>query len=133
MAGRTIKVNDIMDSLPDLSDVMTQWEVPVTGDYITQEVATDGSGTIIDVPHKLNIMAAAPQPLKPEEIALKDEGQRSWSWMKIFVREGVYGELFTTQIIIIKGIKYKIKAKGDWAENGYREYQIILDFEDSAS
>ena len=42
-------------------------------------------------------------------------------------------EAINIMIAKIKDIKYKIKAKGDWAENGYREYQIILDFEDSAS
>jgi len=133
MAGRNIKINQLSANLPDVSEVMNGWEVAATGDYVTQEVATDGSGLVVDIPHKLNIMVGAPQPLKPEEIALKDEGQRSWSWQKIFVRENIYGELFTSQIIVIDGINYKIKSKADWKRNGYREYHIILDFEDSGS
>ena len=133
MAGRNIKINQLSANLPDVSEVMNGWEVPATGDYVTQEIATDGSGLVIDVPHKLNIMVGVPQPLKAEEIQLKDEGQRSWSWQKIFVRENIYGELFTSQIIVMDGINYKIKSKADWKRNGFREYHIILDFEDNAS
>ena len=125
MAGRTIKVNDIVDSLPDLSDVMTQWEVPMTANYVTQTVV-DGVVTDTEVSKAIKGIM---QPLKAEEIMLKDEGQRSFDWYLVQVREGTYGELFTTQILIINSIPYKIKAKKDWVLNGYREYHAIRDFE----
>ena len=125
MAGRTIKVNDIVDSLPDLSDVMTQWEVPMTANYVTQSVV---DGVVTDTAVSKTIKGIM-QPLKAEEIMLKDEGQRSWDWYQVHIRESAYGELFTTQILIINGINYKIKAKKDWVLNGYREYHAIRDFE----
>ena len=37
MAGRNIKINQLSANLPDVSEVMNGWEIPVTGDYVTQE------------------------------------------------------------------------------------------------
>ena len=125
MAGRTIKVNDIVDSLPDLSDVMTQWEVPMTANYVTQSVV---DGVVTDTAVSKAIKGIM-QPLKAEEVALKEEGQRSFDWYQIHIKEGTYGELFTTQIVIISNLEYKIMAKKNWILNGYREYHAILNFQ----
>ena len=125
MAGRTIKVNDIVDSLPDLSDVMTQWEVPMTANYVTQTVV---DGVVTDTAVSKAIKGIM-QPLKAEEVMLKDEAQRAWSWYMVQVRQDTYGELYPTQILIINNVSYKIMAKKDWVLNGYREYHAIRDFE----
>lgn len=127
MAGRNIKINQLSANLPDVSEVMNGWEVSMTANYVTQAVV---DGNVVDTPVVKNIKGIM-QPLKAEEIALKDEGQRSWSWQLIQVRETLYGELFTSQIINVNNVPYKIKAKKDWVLNGYREYHAILDFEDS--
>ena len=71
------------------------------------------------------------QPLKAEEVVLKDEAQRAWSWFQVHVRESIYGELHTTQIITVNGIDYKIMAKKDYFLNGYREYHAILNYQES--
>ena len=110
MAGRNIKINQMSSGLPDVSDVLNGWEIPITANYVEQQ---NVGGNIVDVPMK-KFIKGLKQPLKPEDIALKDEGQRSWSWQDIHIRESIYGELFTTQILTINGINYKIKAKSDW-------------------
>ena len=129
MAGRTTKINDLAQNLPDMSEVMLGWEVDMIANYVTQ---SEVNGEIIDTAVRKPIKGIK-QPLKAEEIMLKDVGQRSWSWQLIQVQEALYGELFTSQILTIKGINYKIKAKKDWADDGYREYHAILDFEDSGA
>lgn len=125
MAGRNIKINQLSANLPDVSEVMNGWEVPMVANYVTQTVV---DGVVSDTPVTKNIKGIM-QPLKPEEILLKDEGQRSFDWYQVHIRESVYGELFTTQILIINNIPYKIKAKKDWTLDGYREYHVIRDFE----
>ena len=114
-----------MDSLPDLSDVMTQWEVPMTANYVTQTVV---DGVVTDTQVNKAIKGIM-QPLKAEEVLLKDEAQRNWSWYQVQVRQDLYGELYPTQILILNNIPYKIMAKKDWVLNGYREYHAIRDFE----
>ena len=125
MAGRNIKINQLSANLPDVSEVMNGWEVSMTANYVTQAVV---DGAVVDTEVNKSIKGIM-QPLKPEEILLKDEGQRSFDWYQVHVRDDVYGELFTTQILIINSVPYKIKAKKDWVLNGYREYHVIRDFE----
>lgn len=125
MAGRNIKINQLSANLPDVSEVMNGWEVSMTANYVTQAVV---DGAVVDTEVNKPIKGIM-QPLKAEEILLKDEGQRSFDWYLVQVREAIYGELFTTQILIINSVPYKIKAKKDWVLNGYREYHAIRDFE----
>lgn len=125
MAGRNIKINQLSANLPDVSEVMNGWEVSMTANYVTQAVV---DGAVVDTEVNKPIKGIM-QPLKAEEILLKEEGQRSFDWYQVHVREVTYGELFTTQILIINSVPYKIKAKKDWVLNGYREYHAIRDFE----
>lgn len=126
MAGRNITISKtINSSLPNMSEVMDNWEENIIANYVSQQVI---DGIISDVASTKTIKGIK-QPLKPEEIALKDEGQRSWNWVQIHVREAEYGELFAQQILIIAGVQHKIMAKKDWVSNGYREYHAIRDFE----
>jgi len=125
MAGRNIKINQLSANLPDVSEVMNGWEVSMTANYVTQAVV---DGAVVDTEVNKPIKGIM-QPLKAEEILLKEEGQRSFDWYQVHVRDDVYGELFTTQILIINSVPYKIKAKKDWVLNGYREYHAIRDFE----
>ena len=127
MAGRNIKINQMNGLLPDVSDVLNGWEIPITANYVTQSVV---DGIVTDVAIKKFIKGIL-QPLKPEDIALKDEGQRSWDWYQVHVRESVYGALQTTQILTVNGFDYKIMAKKNFALNGYREYHAILNYQES--
>ena len=125
MAGRNIKINQLSANLPDVSEVMNGWEVSMTANYVTQTLV-DGVPT--DTAVNKNIKGIL-QPLKPEEVLLKDEAQRIWSWYQVHIRESVYGELFPAQILMLKSVPYKIMAKKDWTLDGYREYHVIRDFE----
>ena len=125
MAGRTIKINQLSANLPDVSEVMNGWEVPMTANYVTQTLV---DGVVVDTEVNKPIKGIS-QPLKAEEIALKDEGQRAWNWVQVHVREATYGELQPAQILIINSVPHKIMAKKDWTLDGYREYHVIRDFE----
>jgi hypothetical protein len=72
MAGRNIKINQLSANLPDVSEVMHGWEVPMVANYVTQTLV---DGAVVDTEVNKPIKGIS-QPLKAEEIALKDEGQR---------------------------------------------------------
>ena len=76
MAGRNIKINQLSANLPDVSEVMNGWEVSMTANYVTQSVV---DGVITDTEVNKPIKGIT-QPLKAEEVLLKDEGQRSFDW-----------------------------------------------------
>ena len=79
MAGRNIKINQLSANLPDVSEVMNGWEVSMTANYVTQTLV---DGAVADTEVNKPIKGIS-QPLKPEEVALKDEGQRAWNWVLV--------------------------------------------------
>ncbi len=129
MAGRNKLISQMSAGLPDVSNVFNNWEISITANYVSQNWV---DGEPVNVTEN-KMIKGIKQPLKAEEIALKEEGQRSWSWQQIHVREALYGELYTSQILTIGGVNYKIKAKKDFVLNGYREYHAILDYEDASA
>ena len=124
MAGRTMKISQLSNNLPNVSDVVASWEMPITANYVIQSMV---NGEVVDTPMKKFIKGIV-QPLKAEEIALKEEGMRSFAWFLIHVHER-FGELQTTQILTYNGVNYKIKAKKPYSLNGYFEYHAITDFD----
>ncbi len=125
MAGKDIKVNMIGSGLPNVSTALIGWEVNVTADYITQDY--DENNDIINTHKKVNIKGVL-QPLKPNEVNLKPEGQRNWNWNMLHVQAG-NPALGIEQIIEINSIPYKVMAIKDYELYGYIEYHVIKDFE----
>lgn len=71
------------------------------------------------------------QPLDPEEIKVKDEGQWSWDWYWFHTKSDV--QLKTNDIVMYKGHEYKIMAKKDYSDYGHIEYHCIKDWQGNAS
>lgn len=72
------------------------------------------------------------QPLSDRELALKPEGQRSWTWLQIHVRS-LWINFIPDDRIVWNGDKYKIYAVKDYSLNGYVEYHAVRDFQDGGS
>lgn len=125
MAGKDIKVNMIGSGLPNVSTALIGWEVNITADYITQDY--DENNDIINMHKKVNIKGVL-QPLKPNEVNLKPEGQRNWDWNMLHVQTG-NPVLRIEQIIEINSIPYKVMSVKNYELYGYIEYHIIKDFE----
>ncbi len=70
------------------------------------------------------------QPLDPEEIKVKEEGQWSWDWYWFHTKENV--QLKTNDVVIYRGHEYKIMAKKDYGDYGHIEYHCIKDWQTNA-
>ena len=123
MAGRDIKVNMLGGLLPNVGDALTGWEVSVIANYIHQ---VSFKGDIIDIPHKKRI-AGVLQPLRPEDVELKPEGQRSWSWFMLHVKSS-YDRLRVEQQLEIGGQPYKVMSVKNYENYGYIEYHVIRSY-----
>ncbi len=67
------------------------------------------------------------QPLRPEEIKLKEEGQWSWDWYWFHTKENV--QLRTNDRVVYKNVEYKIMAVKDYSDYGHIEYHCIKDWQ----
>ena len=110
--------------LPQMSNTLNGWEVPLTLTKITQKIV---DGDSVDTEEKINFQGVF-QPLREDQLQSKPEGQRSWSWYWIHAKAGTLN-LHTQDKIIFDGTKYKVMAVKDYSLYGYIEYQVILDYE----
>lgn len=109
--------------LPQVKVALFGWQQALTYQIITE--------TIVD--HEVSKVETAVtfrgviQPLSPQKIALKPEGDRAWIWYQIHAEIGTIlkpGD----RIRDIAGIEYKVMAKNDYEKYGYIEYHIIEDY-----
>lgn len=127
MSGRNMKISEL-STMPNMSNALAGWEVSI---LVNRRVMTytDGDASYTNVTSSIK---GVRQPLKPEEIELKPEGQRSWSWHSIHVPTK-YEQLNNDQIIVVAGRNHKIMGQMDWSLDGYVLYHAILDFSEVSS
>ena len=118
------KLSDIFGGLPNLSIALNGWEIPIEADFITQE---NIDGKITDVSNKKKIKGVI-QPMSPEAVQIKPEGQRAWAWFIIHVNHK-YMRLRVEQKLIIKNENYKIMEVKNFIPYGFMEYHVIKDYE----
>ena len=70
------------------------------------------------------------QPLRPEEIKVKEEAQWSWDWYWFHTLQNV--NLTTNDRVFYKGVEYKIMAVKDYSDYGHIEYHCIKDWQNNA-
>lgn len=118
------KLSEIFGGLPDVSIALNGWEIPIHANFITQE---NIDGTITNV-SKIKRLKGVVQPLRPQDLEIKPEGQRAWAWYQVHINPS-YPKLRVEQIITIKGDDYKVKAVNNYIPYGYMEYHVIKDFD----
>lgn len=111
---------------PNLRETLTGWEVPLTLIKITQDVI-DGDLSTTETTY--NFMGVF-QPLSAEQLNLLPEGSRSWENVWIHCKSSQLN-LETASKVIFNGKRYKITQKKDYGLNGYVEYMLIRDFEET--
>lgn len=124
MAGRNIKINQIACGMPQMQQTLEGWMVSFIIKRV-QQVQIDGE---IVNRSKFEKIRAVLQPLRMEELELKPEGQRSWSWYQLHVPVD-YSSLPNGSVVTINKKDYKIMASKDYTLNGYMEYHLLKDYQ----
>ena len=67
-------------------------------------------------------------PLKPQEIAIKPEGQRKWRWQQIICLPSA--KLNIDDIVEFPDkIRYRVQAREQFSEYGFISYHLVEDYE----
>lgn len=117
------KINEL-SGMPQMSAAFSGWKNTITVQRITQTVV---DGFTQDTASSVTFQGVI-QPLDPEQIKLKPEGQRSWEWLDIHI-EGSAVIFATNDRFLYNGRKFKIMHKKDYSLNNYVEYHAIEDFQ----
>lgn len=113
-----------MTGMPQMGAAFSGWQSRVTLTRITQEVV---DGLVTDTGRNITFDGTV-QPLKPEMLALKPEGMRSWRWLQIHCLTSP-DNLSTNDIIVYDGARFKVMDKLDYGLNNYVEYHLVADYE----
>lgn len=105
---------------------LNMWSQSAKAFLISQEVDTFGNVEDISTPFD---MASVIQPLRPEEVKLKPEGQWAWPWYWFHTKPNV--KLLQNDRIIYKNEKYKIMTVKDYSDYGHIEYHCIKDWQNA--
>ncbi len=66
------------------------------------------------------------QPLKPQAILMKPEGQRKWVWEMLHILPDVV--LGIDDVVDFKGTRYRVMSRSDYTEYGFLQYEIAQDY-----
>lgn len=120
-----MKTLDQYSGMPQIQSAFMGWTTSITLSIITQAVT---NGFIVDSSTEVTFDGVI-QPLSPQKIMLKPEGQRAWEWLQIHCFSGRLN-LNINDRIIYNGTKYKIMASNDYSLDNYIEYHAIKDFDE---
>lgn len=118
-------LNLALSGMPQMSAAFMGWKVNLALLRITQEIS---DGFLIDFQETVNVQGTW-QPLDPEEIELKPEGQRSWEWIDLHI-EGAKLLFDTNDRVLYNSIRYKVMARKDYTLNNFSEYHLVRDYDD---
>ena len=113
-----------LSGMPQMAAAFDGWTTKINLNVVTQAVF---DGFVTDVINTFTFNGTI-QPLRPEQIALKPDGQRSWEWLQIHVITGT-NNLKTNDRIIYNGKEYKVMSVKDYSLNNYVEYHVVSDYE----
>ena len=117
--------NTLKSGMPQMSETLNGWEVPLTLVKVTQSIV---DGDLITDEKTYNFQGVW-QPLSAEQLSLLPEGQRSWENVWIHCKSSQLN-LETADKVIFNNRRYKITQKKDYGLNGYVEYMLIRDYEE---
>ena len=108
--------------LPNMADGMSGLMQPLTFVRITKQ---NLDGLVQEIENKVCARGTR-YPMKPQDVALKPEGQRIWRWETILAGSDLI--LRPDDIIRFDGRPYRVMDKHDWKEYGLVQYDITQDF-----
>lgn len=120
--GKDTLLSDSSLYLPNVSGGMRNWFLPIVFTCIKKEVIN-----FKEVETHENIsFKGVMQPMKPQELQFKPEGQRDWKWHVCHTEVGTPFNL--DDVVLYNGVKYRVLSKADFSKYGYLKYDLVEDY-----
>lgn len=121
--GNQINLDENPGTLPNMEGTLLNWFQRVTFTVITKTVVNH---VLTETETKTDFLGVI-QPLDGKKLAMKPEGQRQWDWYMAHTTVDL--DLAVDDKFIYRNVKYRIMAKKNYTEYGYRYYEWVEDFE----
>ncbi len=121
-AGRR-RLTEQVCPTPSVRGTLLGWFRPLTMVFVKTTV-TDGHAKPIEYELKTSGMIQAGDP---EKLEMKAEGERSWEWFVLHTLPNV--QMQTDDRVSIRGVKFRVMNRTDWADYGFMRYDCIRDYQ----
>ncbi len=119
--AKDLTIPNNVGGLPDVSAAVMELLQPVTVQTVSQQMI---NGYYEPINKSIETQASI-QPMS-QELAIKMEGERNWSWSLIHILPNV--DLQNNDFITLFNIKYKIMKRENWFQYGYIVYSVVEAF-----
>jgi hypothetical protein len=109
-------------SVPDVSGAITDYFQEMVFSRISKSVVNFQA---IETPTQVTGQGMI-QPLRQRDLQLMPEGQRAWSWVRIFTDTSL--EFGVDEVVSYLGKQYRIMSALDYSLYGFFEYGAIEDW-----
>ena len=123
--GKNNLIDNASGGLPNMSSTLSGWFQKLTFNRVTKKVV---NFEVVETVESFDFQGVK-QPMTPQQLAIKPEGQRGWKWETIHALPSL--ELDLDEIIYFKKTPYRVKEKMHYQEYGYIEYHIVEDYDGS--
>ena len=108
--------------IPDMSEALFDWETSVLFSLVTKTVVDFE----VSEAAAINVtFLGVYYPMKPTQIALKPEGQRTWQWWTMITTK----QLSLDDIIVDpNSVDFRVMVKKDYSQSGFYEYELTEKF-----
>lgn len=109
-------------TLPNMQAALLDYFLPMTFTVVTKSVVDHES-----VEARVQTATRGVwQPLSPQKVMMKPEGQRKWKWQQIHATLDLVLEV--DSVIERNGEKFRVMDRLDYREYGYVEYHVQGDY-----
>ena len=120
--ANTRSVQDVYVPVPNMRTTLNNWfQALALGKVIKQQVDHDIQESVVPIATRGMI-----QPLSAQQLALKPDGQRTWIWQMLHATIDLV--LIPDDVVVIKGLRYRVMSKDDNTQYGYVEYHLVQDY-----
>lgn len=109
-------------TLPDVSGAMQNYFQKM---IFTQLIKTVVNFQAVETPTNTEFQGVW-QPLSDQQLEMKPEGQRSWSWFMLHSEPSLI--LKPDDEVTYQGQNYRVMTKTDYTNYGYIEYHLSQDY-----
>jgi hypothetical protein len=100
---------------------------------ISQEIQDETTFQVVETFRSVSTQGIV-QPLEVRSLAIKPEGERRWTWLKIWALADLSlkpGDRITVQgtPIMPENQPYRIMGTKPWARHGFMYYEVVADYQ----
>lgn len=120
--AKDVSLSQNSGTVPNMGDALLNWFQPIT---FTQIVKSIVNYQDVETPTNVSFLGVW-QPLSPQDVLMKSEGQRIWKWFTVHTQ--IQLPLAPDDVLTYLGVQYRVKGKLDYSIYNFYEYHLVQDY-----